>query len=34
MFDPIQASNNIRDEFISYISTSFHLADREYARQF
>ena len=34
MFDPIQASNNIRDEFISYISTSFHLADQEYARQF
>lgn len=34
MFDPIEASNNIRDEYISYISTSFHLADREYARQF
>lgn len=34
MFDPIQASNNIRDEFISYISTSFHLADHSYARQF
>jgi DEAD/DEAH box helicase domain protein len=34
MFDPIQASNNIRDEFISYISTSFHLADQSYARQF
>lgn len=34
MFDPIQASNNIRDEFISYIATSFHLADREYAKQF
>lgn len=34
MFDPIQASNNIRDEFISYISTSFHLADQGYARQF
>ena len=34
MFDPIKASNNIRDEFISYISTSFHLADREYAKQF
>ena len=34
MFDPIRASNNIRDEFISYISTSFHLADQEYARQF
>ena len=34
MFDPIKASDNIKDEFISYISTSFHLADREYARQF
>ena len=34
MFDPIRASNSIRDEFISYISTSFHLADQEYARQF
>ena len=34
MFDPIQASNNIRDEFISYIATSFHIADQEYAEQF
>lgn len=34
MFDPIQASDNIRDEFVSYISTSFHLADQEYANQF
>lgn len=34
MFDPIQASNNIKDEFISYISTSFHLADPDYAKQF
>lgn len=34
MFDPIQASNNIRDEFVSYISTSFHISDQEYARQF
>ena len=34
MFDPIVASNNIRDEFVSYLSTSFHLADRKYAEQF
>lgn len=34
MFDPIQASNNIRDEFISYIATSFHIADQAYAEQF
>lgn len=34
MFDPILASNNIKNEFISYVSTSFHLADQEYARQF
>lgn len=34
MFDPIKASDNIREEFISYISTSFHLADKAYARQF
>lgn len=34
MFDPIKASDNIREEFISYISTSFHLADKKYARQF
>lgn len=34
MFDPIIASENIKDEFTSYISTSFHLADAEYAKQF
>lgn len=34
MFDPIAASENIKDEFTSYISTSFHLADRDYAMQF
>ena len=34
MFDPIRASENIKDEFISYISTSFHLADKDYAKQF
>ncbi len=34
MFDPIQASDNITDEFVSYLSTSFHLADQEYAHQF
>ncbi len=34
MFDPIAASENIKDEFTSYISTSFHLADHDYALQF
>lgn len=34
MFNPIKASNSIRNEFISYISTSFHLADQDYAKQF
>ena len=34
MFNPIEASDSIKDEFISYISTSFHIADRDYARQF
>lgn len=34
MFDPIQASQNIKDEFTSYVSTSFHLADKEYAEKF
>ena len=34
MFDPIKASNNIKEEFISYISTSIHIADKEYANQF
>ena len=34
MFDPIVASENIKDEFISYISTNFHLADITYEEQF
>ena len=34
MFSPIEASQNIKDEFSGYISTSFHLADKEYAKQF
>ena len=34
MFNPIEASENIKDEFISYVSTSFHIADRDYANQF
>lgn len=34
MFDPIKASDNIRNEFVSYISTSFHIADQDYSRQF
>ena len=34
MFSPISASENIKDEFICYISTLFHISDKEYARQF
>lgn len=34
MFDPIRASSGIRDEFISYISTNFHIADPDYAKKF
>ena len=34
MFSPIKASQNIKDEFSGYISTSFHLADKDYAKQF
>jgi ATP-dependent helicase YprA (DUF1998 family) len=34
MFNPIAASENIKDEFMGYISTSFPIADREYAAQF
>ena len=34
MFDPITASQNIKDEYDGYITTSFHIADKEYARQF
>lgn len=34
MFNPIEASESIKDEFISYVSTNFHIADRDYAKQF
>lgn len=34
MFNPISASKNIKDEFIGYISTLFHISDKEYASQF
>lgn len=34
MFSPITAAENIKDEFIDYISTLFHIADKEYAVQF
>ena len=34
MLNPIEASESIKDEFISYISTSFHLADKDYSKQF
>lgn len=34
MFSPIEASQNIKDEFIGYISTSFHIADMDYTKQF
>jgi len=34
MFNPISASQNIRDEFIGYISTLFHISDRTYAERF
>ena len=34
MLNPIEASESIKDEFISYVYTSFHIADRDYAEQF
>lgn len=34
MFNPIAASENIKNEFVSYVSTSFHIADRDYAQAF
>ena len=34
MFSPITAADNIRDEFIGYISTLFHISDKDYAAQF
>lgn len=34
MFDPILASQEIKNSYIDYIATSFDLADQEYAAQF
>ena len=34
MLNPIEASESIKSEFISYVSTNFHIADRDYASQF
>lgn len=34
MFSPISAADNIKDEFIGYISTLFHISDKDYASQF
>lgn len=34
MFNPISAAENIKNEFIGYISTLFHISDKEYASQF
>ena len=34
MFNPISAAGNIKDEFIGYISTLFHISDKGYASQF
>jgi len=34
MFSPISAADNIKGEFIGYISTLFHISDKDYAAQF
>lgn len=34
MFDPVKASNNIKEEFIDYVETTFSLADENLRRQF
>lgn len=34
MFNPIEASKNIKEEFNAYLSTSFHIADPHYSEQF
>lgn len=34
MFNPIVASKEIKDEFISYISTLFHISDKDYEKKF
>ena len=33
-FNPIIASQNIKDGFIDYIATTFDIADKEYAEKF
>jgi hypothetical protein len=32
-FNPILASKNIKQSFVDYISTSFDMADRDYAKK-
>ena len=34
MFSPITASKNIKESYIDYISTLFHIGDSDYAKQF
>ena len=34
MFNPIKAADTIKEEFIGYISTLFHISDKDYATQF
>ena len=34
MFDPIIASQEIKDSYIDYITTTFHMADPDYAKEF
>lgn len=34
MFNPVKASENIKDSFVSYIETTFHFADDKIQRQF
>ena len=32
-FDPILASDNIKQSYVDYITTSFDLADKDYAKE-
>ena len=34
MFDPIKASQEIKDSYIDYITTTFNMADPEYEQEF
>lgn len=34
MLNPIVSSKNIKEEFISYILTNFHIADSDYEKKF